>query len=129
LFGSKVNLLGKIYISVLGFLLFSQDRRMDEIGIREDEAFRDFLQELVDHAYLDNPELGITRKVIAEGVDSLSEKQQQIFEINVLRPHTVSKCKLCGDRVPWNEMYEAVSSWEGRCGYCEDKYQKLMSDD
>lgn len=70
----------------------------------ERESFNDFLKQLVDGDYLDDddPALGITKKVIAEGRESLSEKQDYVFRTYVLDKFVTEDCSLCGSNIPWS---------------------------
>lgn len=93
----------------------------------ERESFNDFLKQLVDGAHLDDPALGITKKLIAEGRESLSQKQDYIFRTYVLDEFVTEDCSFCGSDIPWSEMYEALDNG-GYCGYCVHKMEKLAKE-
>lgn len=46
----------------------------------EDDGIAVFLQQLVDGDLLEGPALGICRQVIAQGQESLTEKQEWVLE-------------------------------------------------
>jgi len=83
----------------------------------EDNDFKLFLQQLVDNKHLEGVELGITKLVIDKGIESLSEKQQFVFQKEVLDEYVVEECKRCQISIPWSEMYEAGTD-HGLCNYC-----------
>tara|TARA_B100002049_G_C15948192_1_gene319288 strand:- start:267 stop:551 length:285 start_codon:yes stop_codon:yes gene_type:complete len=82
-----------------------------------DNEYNEFLQTLIDSDHLDGPALGITKKVIKEGIGSLSEKQKFAFQKQV-DEYISGGCSRCGADIPWSEMYEAYHNG-GMCGWCE----------
>ncbi|HEY9600243.1 MAG TPA: hypothetical protein V6C85_01440 [Allocoleopsis sp.] len=89
--------------------------------------FNEFLQKLIDMGHLDNPALGITKKVIAEGRESLSKQQDYVFRTHVLDKFVTEECSFLTCNIPWSEMYEALDNG-GYCGYCVHKMEKLASE-
>lgn len=83
----------------------------------EYQSYRNYLQHLIDMEHLDDAALGVTRQVLADGEDSLTDNQKHVFKKYVLDEYTVSNCKLCSNTIPWEEMYEAVTE-DGMCSYC-----------
>lgn len=82
-----------------------------------DEAeFRDFLRDLLDSGALRRAAVNVTRKVIARGTDSLSERQRAIFEHDVLDLY-VYDCRQCGVSPPWSERIYMRRNG-GLCGTC-----------
>lgn len=81
----------------------------------DDDGFGDFLREILPE--LDDPAAGITKLVIDKGQDILSEKQNWVFQKNVLDLYVTKECKRCGIDIPWCEMYGAHDNG-GYCGYC-----------
>lgn len=73
----------------------------------DEQEFTEFLQQLLDMKHLENPAQGITHKVIADGVDDLSRKQRFVFERDVMGVYVTEECSICGNPIPWSEMYEA----------------------
>ncbi|USH04372.1 hypothetical protein K6Q96_21790 [Grimontia kaedaensis] len=84
--------------------------------MEEDDGYKDFLQSLISNGHLEGAAEGITKKVIAEGVDSLSSKQKWLFDKNV-ENYITSECKRAGCDIPWSEMYEAHDNG-GICSWC-----------
>jgi hypothetical protein len=95
-------------------------RRIDEM---EEAEKNDFLRQLIDMGDLDGIALGITKKVITEGEDALSEKQKFVFKRDVLDAFVTAECSGCGSNVPWSEMYRAYENG-GYCAYCAHKLYK-----
>jgi hypothetical protein len=82
-----------------------------------DSDFRDFLQTVVDYRGLYGPALGITKRVIDEGLAYLSAKQQHVFTKYVLEEHTVPECSRCNNDIPWSEMQHALDNGH-LCSWC-----------
>ena len=94
----------------------------DRIDDDDDDGYADFLGELLIH--LDGAAQGITKLVIDKGADVLSEKQQYIFERDVLSQYVTKECARCGTTdIPWCEMYGAHDNG-GYCGYCNHMIAK-----
>lgn len=83
----------------------------------QEEDFSDFLNVLIGLGGLEKKELGITKLVLSEGYPHLSSKQRYIFDQNVVDPFSVASCEMCGNPVPWSEMYEAYDNG-GYCSWC-----------
>lgn len=81
----------------------------------EDDGYSEFLQHLVDNEHLDGSANGITKKVINEGVDSLTSKQKWVFDKGI-EEYITGECKR-GCNIPWSEMYDAYHNG-GLCSYC-----------
>jgi hypothetical protein len=94
---------------------------------QEEIEMKDLLQELIDTGHLENPALGITRQVIAQGRQSLSERQAYVFQTQVWKQYVLEECSSCEHSIPWSEMYEALSNG-GRCGYCVHKAERLLKE-
>ena len=87
--------------------------QMKEWALRDD-GFTGFLGEIVASGGLEGSALGITRKVISEGRDVLSPKQEYVFRTEVLQEYHRKECKSCDNNIPWGEMFEAYHNG----GYC-----------
>jgi hypothetical protein len=59
---------------------------------------------------------GVARQVIAQGVRSLSPRQEVVFRA-IEREHLIRTCERCGEEIPLGELLFALDS--GLCGYCE----------
>ncbi len=86
-------------------------------SFQEESDMNDFLQLLIDDGLLENPALGITKKVISEGINSLSDKQEYCFRKQVLDLYTYECCSICSGEIFWHEMYQAYDNG-GSCSYC-----------
>lgn len=83
----------------------------------EDGEFNYFLKQVIDSEGLSDKAEGITRLVLAKGIEVLSEKQRYVFQTEVIDEYTVQECDRCGNDVPWSEMFDAVTE-DGLCGWC-----------
>ena len=89
----------------------------------KDDGLSDFLREILDGGHLEGAAEGITKKVIADGEDSLSDKQRYVFKSHVLDEFVTDECIRCGSDIPWSEMYEAYDNG-GMCGWCDHMTKK-----
>lgn len=81
-----------------------------------DEAFFDFLRQLIASGRLNETEAGIAKQALEKGYESLTEKQKYVFK-KAIEKNTVPKCKQCGGVIPWDEMLEALENG-GLCSDC-----------
>ncbi len=92
---------------------------------QERDAFNTYLSKLVDLDDLTDPTLvGITKKVIADGVDSLSDKQKYRFEKDVMGQFPQPTCERCGELIPFDEAYEHIHE-KSLCGSCQHDWDKM----
>ena len=89
----------------------------------EHDDYKDFLQDLVNGNELDGAALGITKQVIDRGQESLSERQEAVFEAEVVKKYPQQDCKRCGTEIPWSEMYYSYDNG-GHCSYCQHQINK-----
>lgn len=98
------------------------------MGRDVDDGFSDFLMDIVNGADLRKPAMGITKKVISDGIDSLSEKQKYIFQSEVMDQYFIeANCEQCCSNIPFSEMFEANDNG-GLCGYCVHKNEKMLDE-
>ncbi len=98
-----------------------KDKRMQE------EDFREYLQEIVDLKGIEGKELGITKRAIDKGVETLTEAQLGVLKYGVIKHYYVDKCKLDGGDIPWSEMIFACDN-DGHCAYCANRLEKLAAE-
>jgi hypothetical protein len=93
----------------------------DKMMYRETDEFqfREFLQQLVKAGYLDGKALGITALVIDKGREELSEKQEFVFQKEVLERYVHERCRVCQQKIPWCEMFFAID--RGECAACDPR--------
>jgi hypothetical protein len=72
---------------------------------------------LLEAEALEGAAKGITKKVVADGRESLSEKQEFVFKTQVLDEYLTRECSRCGSDIPWSEMYAAYDNGS-LCGWC-----------
>lgn len=82
-----------------------------------DDGFMGFLESLTRNGHLEGAADGITKQVIARGVESLSEKQKYVFDNEVLANFVGGDCERCGSDIPWSEKYAALDNG-GLCDWC-----------
>lgn len=72
---------------------------------------------------LNDIQAGVTRQVIAQGYDSLTDKQKKVFDyiVNTMLNMT---CSRCGTPIPLSEISEALTNG-GLCGYCVHIKEKM----
>ena len=88
------------------------------------DGFKQFLEELLALDCLEDAALGITKKVVSDGIDSLSDKQMYVFSTHAIGEFVRANCSTCHSNIPWSEMSLAYDSgWN--CGYCVHRLQKL----
>lgn len=101
-----------------GISLISNE--IDNLEPFDDECCNDFFETLLDE--LDNPmHIGITKQVIDNGYNSLSDKQKMVFKIYILEPNLL-KCGRC-EQFLWEEADYIREN--GLCTYC----QKMWDND
>ncbi|MCC5633988.1 hypothetical protein LC613_42015 [Nostoc sphaeroides CHAB 2801] len=87
----------------------------------DDNTFNKFLQELIKQNYLQNPALGITKRVISKGVDSLSERQEYVFQTYVEKKFK-RECTFCRKTI----LDMNIPLKYGMCKDCRTKYQDIF---
>jgi len=72
---------------------------------------------------LEEAAAGITKKVLVDGLDGLSEKQLYVFKTYVVDRWLMRKCR-CGDHDV--EAHELIFLWEndGYCARCANRMAK-----
>lgn len=95
----------------------------------EQSGYQDFLGQLIDGGDIgDRAAEGITKKVIADGEQSLSDKQRFIFTSKVKNVFRRPVCSLCGEAVEWDIAYEEMGSSQPRCSSCNYRYEKMLNE-
>ena len=96
--------------------------------LRYDEYdFIEFLQDLIDANQLEGKELGITKRVIAMGYDSLTPRQKWVFD-DCIEQHSIERCKSCGKLVSWSDMMYALDNG-CRCEECDHREREWFGED
>ena len=88
-----------------------------------EEDFEGYLNDLINSGRLNSTEEGITKYLIDNGYDSLSDKQKRVFN-RMIDNNSVAECKRCAIDIPWCEMIEALDNG-GYCNYCQHMMEKL----
>src|SRR2546425_1121578 len=74
-----------------------------------------FLTTLIAVGALEGAALGVTRQCIAQGVDTLTDKQFAVFD-RAIKEFITRACQRCGNEIAWSEMYDAYLN-RGFCAY------------
>lgn len=82
-----------------------------------------FLEELIEAEAVEGPALGVTKRFIASGYDSLTSKQKVVFDRFVIDEFATKSCELCGGDIPWCEMWVAYDNGHF-CSWCEHGLNK-----
>ena len=102
--------------------------KLIEIILSEDDL-NDFLNHLIRHESIDGPALGIAKKIVSEGINSLSQKQEDIIK-KIVQGYMKYTCERCGngnvsgltDYIGIKEDYETL------CPSCQYDREKFMKD-
>jgi hypothetical protein len=81
-----------------------------------EQNFREFLRALVAADFVEGTALGVMKFVIANSREKLSQKQEAVFQKQVIDEFVHEKCKVCNQTIPWSEMFQAIDS--GVCAAC-----------
>lgn len=85
------------------------------------EDFTSYLEELISAGLIeDEVALGISKYIITNGAERLSDKQWYVFlEKGLLTANYVEHCERCAEEIPWSEMLGTVYINENNlCSYC-----------
>ena len=83
----------------------------------EERAFDNFLEHLLENECIEGAALGITKKVLSDGRESLTSAQEDVFQKYVLDENSKEYCSFCGDTITWDEMLIAKDN-KWRCSHC-----------
>lgn len=95
---------------------------MTQVFDFRDKDFVEFLQEFIDRGILDECDdndkiaIGVSKRLIAEGYDCLTTRQQKVIDI-MANKHFYKSCTHCGDSIPWYEMMSVIEN-DGICPHC-----------
>ena len=90
---------------------------------RDDDDGEDrnaYLTDLLVQGLLEGPALGITRLVIDQGFEVLSERQAAVFHRHVIRHHFHPDCPRCGTDLTWSNLWRH----ERWCAYCHNLWHR-----
>lgn len=90
----------------------------------ERDGFIDYLEGIVANID-DETTKGIAKLAIDKGIESLSEKQKYVLEKG-LSDYVMLECPDCGDSIEFDNM--EIDKYNGRCSYCQNRYEKIMSE-
>lgn len=93
-----------------------------------EDDFNSFLEDLITIRCLEDAALGITKKVMTDSFDSLTDKQKSVFLKYAVIPNYTESCKRCSNDIPWCEMLYASYEGKGYCGYCSHMEEKSMEE-
>ena len=64
-----------------------------------EDGFNGFVEELINYSRIEDLELGIAKRMLAKGYDSLSDKQKYVFD-KAIEKNAVDKCQRCDIDIP-----------------------------
>lgn len=105
--------------------MINKDRLIERFS---EDDFKSYLEELINIDCLEDTALGITKKVLNNGFDSLSDKQKYVFLAYAIIPNYIEHCKRCWEEIAWCEMLYAVYESNRYCCYCSHMESKLVLD-
>lgn len=88
-----------------------------------DENFNIFLTDVINDGGLEPASVGIAKRTLNKGIDSLNANQRYVLNRYVLDTYYVSDCKLCGNDIEWLEMTYAYDNG-GFCSGCRNTLDK-----
>lgn len=91
-----------------------------------EDGFNGFVEELINYSRIEDIELGIAKRMLAKGYDSLSDKQKYVFD-KAIEKNAVDKCQRCDIDILWREMLEALDNG-GYCNYCHHMMEKINNE-
>lgn len=91
-----------------------------------DTDFKDFVQTLISSNQLEDIEVGISKRFLDKGYETLSVKQKNVFN-KMVEKYVIRACCRCGIDIPWNEKYDALSNG-GYCNYCKNMIEKIQEE-
>lgn len=85
--------------------------------------FQLYVQQLLDAGRIESSTAeGIAKKIVSDGTEDLSEKQEDTFIRYGLKEYNyIESCEMCTDSIPWHEMYDALD--DGYCSHCRHKLE------
>jgi hypothetical protein len=97
---------------------------MRSIEIEQDNAEHEVLECLIESDLLEGAALGIAKQVLSKGRESLSEKQEYVFQRFVADKYFKLECSRCHIPMPTSEVLIALMEDDGLCGWCRHMREK-----
>ncbi|MGI2031404.1 hypothetical protein ACRQ1B_03325 [Rhizobium panacihumi] len=95
---------------------------------QERKSLNGYLEQLLNGEEITGAAAGITKQVIADGEESLSQKQEFVFNRDVREPFLNLKCEQCGTSIPYDDAYEALHG-DQLCSGCKHDKAKFFAKD
>lgn len=96
-----------------------------DIRIDDFEDFKNCLKKLMELNLIEHSAaLGVTKFVIENGLEKLSNKQEYVFKTYVWDKFFDRKCSNCGEQIPWCEMPAIIEDTKKICGVCLHNSEK-----
>lgn len=92
---------------------------------QEERNFRDYLQRLINSESITGDAAGITRQVIAQGRESLSDTQEFIFNKNVMETYGTPTCEQCETHVPYDQVFIDPFQETLYCASCQHDHNRF----
>lgn len=88
---------------------------------RDEKEFISYLKSIVENID-DNILKGISKQVIAKGLNTLSEKQRFVFESGISE-YVMDRCPECREEITFEDM--SIAIYDGKCALCNFRQAKL----
>jgi hypothetical protein len=83
----------------------------------DSQELKAILQQLVKDGRLEGRAKGVARQVLARGENTLSERQEWVFNTEVRAEYVDRFCRLCEEPIPLSEVMDSWTN-SGLCGMC-----------
>src|SRR5579884_2913737 len=97
---------------------------MRSIEILQENDEHEVLKYLTEFGHLEGAAHGIALQVLARGRESLTEKQEYVFQRFVADKFFRLECALCHGRMPTCEVVYALGMANGMCSWCSNMVSK-----
>lgn len=95
---------------------------------QEKDDYNEYLSQLIKCDEITDATLvGITKQVIARGVDSLSSNQTYRFKNDVVENFPQPECLRCSELIPFSEAIEYLHG-DTLCGSCQHTWDKMEAE-
>jgi hypothetical protein len=91
---------------------------MRSIEIEQESAEGEVLEYLIAYDLLEGPALGIAKQVLSKGTESLTEKQEYIYQRFVADKYFSLECDRCSTPMPTCEVVYALTEGDDLCAWC-----------
>src|SRR5260370_16041862 len=107
------------------FRRFTGEHEMRSIEIQQENAESEILEFLAENeGYLEGPSQGIARQAVSKGMESLTRKQQYIFDRFIAGKFFHLECSRCHIPMPSSEVIPSLMEQDNLCAWCRNVKEK-----